>query len=824
VKASSRYSGCRVVAVILARNEEVTIGDVVSATTRYVDEVVVMDGHSTDATAEIAKRAGATVYQDPGRGKGSAVRQSLELCDADILVFIDADGSHDAADIPRLVSPLVLGEADLCVGSRFTGGSDELSLSFGQLVRTVGNISMNIAINARWKTSLTDTLNGFRAVRREAARVSGLTEDTHTIEQEMVMKMLRRGFRVINVPAHEYARRAGTSHINIWREWPTFVRCVLANLGPDPPRWLRGGWPIAWAVPGLLCIALALLIPRAAFVPVTIRPPRFPAPNESAALFRLAFLLGGAAFLLPAWRRWRFRPISDGTLTPRPPSPSIDGVSGRSIVLALVGISLLGAVLRLWRLDTGLWLDEITPILMYGRGSALEVVFNYASSNNHLLNTLLVNLAVSLFGEHDWVIRLPAAGFGIATVPLFYWVARVTLSGPASLGAALLLAVSYHHVFFSQDARGYTAYLFFSLLATGLYARALYRDRLRTWGLYVMAIVLDLASLLLAAFVLAGHVLVGAAALVVVWRRGGLVTPLARRLFVVFACAGLLVFQLYAAAIPPVYLYMQAIYTTPAAGFVVFSREFLGEVLRGLAAGYGAAIIPLAAIGLVVMVIGLAAMTVRSWPLALGLLLPGLLQAIAVGVGGLVASPRFFILALPLALLAIVQGVVSIGALAARFVRRPMLAPALAAAAFLVMVGVSALQLPRYYSIPKQDYRGSVSYLRTRAPDEIVIIIDVAESGYRYYVQRHGLDRADDYFYVRSMQALDDVLRAHPEKRAVLVTTFPRAFALAHSDLHERVWRDWTVVRRFPGTIGDGDIAVWRPRGSLAVGAATAHR
>ena len=277
-------------------------------------------------------------------------------------------------------------------------------------------------------------------------------------------------------------------------------------------------------------------------------------------------------------------------------------MSGRFIVLALVGISLLGAVLRLWRLDNGLWLDEISPILVYSKAPVLEVVFNYASSNNHLLNTLLVKLTVALFGEQDWAIRLPATGFGILTVPLLYWVARAALSAPASLGAALLLAVSYHHVFFSQNARGYAAYLFFSLLATGLYARALCRDRLRTWALYVIALVLDLASLLTAAFVLAAHALVGVVAILVVWRRGGPVTPLARRLFVVFACVGLVVFQLYAAAIPPAYMYMKAVYTTPAAGFALLSGEFLVEVLRGLAAGYGTAIIPLAAIGLVVTV------------------------------------------------------------------------------------------------------------------------------------------------------------------------------------------------------------------------------
>jgi hypothetical protein len=123
------------------------------------------------------------------------------------------------------------------VGSRFAGGSDELSVGVGQLIRTIGNISMNIAINKRWDVALTDTLNGFRAVDRLALLDIGLREDRHTIEQEMIMKALRHGYRVINTPSHEYERKFGESHINIWKEWPKFVWCVIVNLIPrDLPK------------------------------------------------------------------------------------------------------------------------------------------------------------------------------------------------------------------------------------------------------------------------------------------------------------------------------------------------------------------------------------------------------------------------------------------------------------------------------------------------------------------------------------------------------------------------------------------------------------
>lgn len=224
------YGTARVVVLIAARNEARTIADAVSEALPFAHEVVVLDGRSTDGTGDIAKRAGATVYVDSGFGKGSAIRRSLELVEADILVMMDADGSHDPRDIPRLAVPVARGEVDLCVGSRFTGGSEELSVNVGQLVRTIGNISMNIAINKRWGVALSDTLNGFRAIRRSSSLVLGLRENRHTIEQEMVMKMLRHGYRVMNVPAHESSRKFGESHINIWREWPLFVWCVLRNV------------------------------------------------------------------------------------------------------------------------------------------------------------------------------------------------------------------------------------------------------------------------------------------------------------------------------------------------------------------------------------------------------------------------------------------------------------------------------------------------------------------------------------------------------------------------------------------------------------------
>jgi len=242
--AGSEYDPGRVCVVILARDEEKTVAEAVRAASGYAREVIVIDGRSRDGTADAARKAGAKVFTDSGLGKGAGIRESLGHSQAEVLVFMDADGSHDPADIPRLAGMILSDEADLCVGCRFSGGSEELSINTGQLVRTVGNIAMNIAINRRWNVQLSDTLNGFRAVRRASALKVELTEDRHTIEQEMVMKFLRHGFRVVNIPTHEYPREFGVSHIKIWREWPMFAWCVVRNvIARDVPDATRASIP-----------------------------------------------------------------------------------------------------------------------------------------------------------------------------------------------------------------------------------------------------------------------------------------------------------------------------------------------------------------------------------------------------------------------------------------------------------------------------------------------------------------------------------------------------------------------------------------------------
>ena len=218
-----------VTVVIPTRNEEGLIGEIVDAVSAYGD-VLVVDGHSTDRTRDVATAHGARVVLDGGRGKGQAIRQALEEATSDIVVFIDADGSHEPKDIPALVAPIASGQADLVVASRGKGGSDELHGTIGQFIRYVGSQLIMLSINYRWNVRLSDSQNGFRAIRREVGRALNLRSNLTTIEQEMLMRALKKGYRVSEIASHEYERRWGTSKVVVWKLWWAYVWSFWRNI------------------------------------------------------------------------------------------------------------------------------------------------------------------------------------------------------------------------------------------------------------------------------------------------------------------------------------------------------------------------------------------------------------------------------------------------------------------------------------------------------------------------------------------------------------------------------------------------------------------
>jgi dolichol-phosphate hexosyltransferase len=219
-----------VTVVIAAKDEARTIGAIVQGCLRHAGHLIVVDGHSTDGTADIARSAGAQVLFDRGRGKGDALRTGIDALRTEIAVFIDADGSHHPDDIPRLIAPILEGRADHVSGSRLMGGSSELHGGFDEFFRLAGSSLITACINWRFAVKLSDSQNGFRAIRGVVLRQLKLREDLTTIEQEMIIKTLRMGFRMAEVPTHEYKREYGASHIVLWRAASRYVLSLIWYL------------------------------------------------------------------------------------------------------------------------------------------------------------------------------------------------------------------------------------------------------------------------------------------------------------------------------------------------------------------------------------------------------------------------------------------------------------------------------------------------------------------------------------------------------------------------------------------------------------------
>jgi len=216
--------------VIAALDEEKTIGEVVHACKPFADQVIVVDGRSRDCTPDMAQRAGAHVLIDRGQGKGAAIRFAIPHIQGDIVVFLDADGSHDPQDIPKLLRPILQSEADHVSGSRLIGGSSELHGTFDECFRLMGSALITALINWRFGVRLSESQNGFRAIRTAVLKELDLKENSTTIEQEMIIKTLQKGYTMAEVPAHEYRRRHGVSHIRLRKVWVRYLYSLVKNL------------------------------------------------------------------------------------------------------------------------------------------------------------------------------------------------------------------------------------------------------------------------------------------------------------------------------------------------------------------------------------------------------------------------------------------------------------------------------------------------------------------------------------------------------------------------------------------------------------------
>jgi glycosyltransferase involved in cell wall biosynthesis len=193
--------GGRTLVVIPAYNEDRYIGSLVLKLRSDGYSVVVVDDGSADRTAELSEAAGAEVVRHgANQGKAAAIRSAFTLArerDVEALVLIDADSQHEAEEVGQVAAPILAGQADMVVGSRYVGAQSQIP---GW--RQAGQHALTAATNIGSGVHLTDSQSGFRAFSRKAIEVMNLRTRGFSVESEMQFEARDAGLTVVEVPIH----------------------------------------------------------------------------------------------------------------------------------------------------------------------------------------------------------------------------------------------------------------------------------------------------------------------------------------------------------------------------------------------------------------------------------------------------------------------------------------------------------------------------------------------------------------------------------------------------------------------------------------------
>lgn len=241
----------KIAILIPCYNEDLTIGQVVRDFRAEIPEaeIYVCDNNSTDRSAEIAGSAGARIVHERRQGKGFVVQSMFCQLEADVYVLVDGDGTYPARDVHKLLQPILLGEADMVVGSRLMGASE----SEFRFLNRLGNGFFLKIINLIFKVKLTDVLSGYRAFDREFVKGVPIFGGGFETEVEVTIKALARGYRITEVPVRLTSRPEGSfSKIRIVQDGFLILNTILTLFRDYKPLTFFG------AV-GLFLIALGLV-------------------------------------------------------------------------------------------------------------------------------------------------------------------------------------------------------------------------------------------------------------------------------------------------------------------------------------------------------------------------------------------------------------------------------------------------------------------------------------------------------------------------------------------------------------------------------------
>lgn len=243
-------------AIIPTLNEAENLPHVFERLPNGVNELIVVDGYSTDSTVDVARelRPDVRVVLQDRKGKGNALACGFAAARGDILVMIDADGSTDPSEIPSFIRPLING-ADFVKGSRYMAGGGSADIT---RMRSLGNRALGLGVNLIFGTNYTDLCYGYNAFWRRCLPHLHVTCDGFEVETVINVRAAKAGFNVVEVPSYEQSRIYGLSNLNAWRDGKRVLKTILSERFsrlPEPSdAWMPqfeefGGAATALALP-----------------------------------------------------------------------------------------------------------------------------------------------------------------------------------------------------------------------------------------------------------------------------------------------------------------------------------------------------------------------------------------------------------------------------------------------------------------------------------------------------------------------------------------------------------------------------------------------
>ena len=219
--------GSTVSVIIPTLNESENLAFVLNTIPAWVDEIVVVDGRSTDDSVRVAKvlRPDVRIVSEPRRGKGAAIRAGLAAASGEIRIIMDGDGSMDGADIQAFREALVSG-ADYAKGSRFCaqGGSADITR-----LRRFGDWGICLIVRTLFGAKYTDGTFGFKALRADCLDKIRIDADGFEVELLIDIRAHRSGLRTVEVPCFETHRINGNSNLHAMRDGLRCLRIILVE-------------------------------------------------------------------------------------------------------------------------------------------------------------------------------------------------------------------------------------------------------------------------------------------------------------------------------------------------------------------------------------------------------------------------------------------------------------------------------------------------------------------------------------------------------------------------------------------------------------------